>query len=530
MESHKNVSRAAGAVGGMTLVSRLFGFIRDAVIAMMYGSSSAADAFFVAFRIPNLQRRLLGEGAIGSAFIPVFSEYLGKNSEKEAWNLAASLFNILVLFLAATAALIYFFAPWVIAVFAPGFLDEPDKFDLAVQLTRWMSPFLIFIGLAAFCMGVLNSFKIFALSAAAPTMLNISMILAALFLTPYFDEPILALAVGVLIGGCIQFAVQFYAVVKKGFRFVSGFNWKSPGIVRIGKLILPAIFGLAVYEVNIMVDTLLASLLAAGSISYLYYANRLVQLPMGVFAVALSVAILPTLSDQAAKKNFSELIQTLNFGIRLILFITIPSMVGLIILRFPIVNALWERGEFDRATTDGTAFALLFYSLGLCAFAGIKVVVAAFYSLQDTKTPARIGVYAMILNVVFCLLLMGPLAHGGLALATTLSSLFNAGALVFILKKRFGLMGGRKILASIGKTAISTLIMGIAVYYFNDAFYDPDSLLFIKLGVLTTAIFLGVCIFIAAASVLKNEELAFLKKMWREKKSSSPAVQGDYND
>ncbi len=530
MESHKNVSRAAGTVGGMTLVSRLFGFLRDAVIAMMYGASSSADAFFVAFRIPNLQRRLLGEGAIGSAFIPVFSQYLGEKSEKEAWNLAASLFNILVLFLTATTALIYFFAPWVIAVFAPGFLDQPDKFDLAVQLTRWMSPFLICIGLAAFCMGVLNSFKVFALSAAAPTILNISMILAALFLTPYFDEPILALAVGVLIGGCIQFAVQFWAVLKKGFRFVSGFNWRNPGIVRIGKLILPAIFGLAVYEVNIMVDTLLASLLAEGSISYLYYANRLVQLPMGVFAVALSVAILPTLSDQAAKNNFSELIQTLNFGIRLILFITIPSMAGLVILRFPIVNALWERGEFDRATTDGTAFALLFYSLGLCAFAGIKVVVAAFYSLQDTKTPARIGIYAMLLNIVFCLLLMGPLAHGGLALATTLSSLFNVGALVFILKKRFGLIGGKKIVASIGKTSLSTLLMGAAVYFFNDAFYNPDAVLLVKLTVLAATIFLGVGLFLAISSLLKNEELTFLKKMFRERKSADPALQNDYND
>ena len=509
MENNKKVSRAAGAVGGMTLVSRIFGMLRDLVIAMQFGSSAAADAFFVAFRLPNMQRKILGEGAVSAAFIPVFSDILNTKGEKSAWEMTANLLNILFALLVAVTLAMVVFSPAVVTVFAPGFLDDPEKFALTVELTRWMAPYLIFIGLAALCMGILNTFGVFALPAAAPVVLNICMIAGVLFISPLMEEPIFGLAIGVLAGGLLQLLVQIPATVKNGLRFVFSFKVKHPDIIKIGKLMVPVIFGLAVYEINMLVDTLLASLLPGGSISYLYYGNRLVQLPLGVFGVALGVAILPMLSRQASQKEFPELVKTLAFGIRLILFITVPATVGLIVLRFPIVNTLWERGEFLRVSTEGTATALLYYSIGLCAFAGIKIIAPAFYSLQDTKTPVKIAAWSMLLNIVLNLVLMGPLKHGGLALATSIAALFNIVLLIYYLRKRLGLMGGRKILLSTFKLALSSTLMGLLIYFCNDAWFDPLDSLGVRVMVLTGCIFAGIISFGMASYWMKNEELHF---------------------
>lgn len=519
MESNIKVSQAAGTVGSMTLVSRILGFIRDTAIATIFGSSSVTDAFFVAFRIPNMQRGLLGEGAANAAFIPVFSEYLNTKGEKEAWNLASAFFNVLCVILLITVAGMIVFAPVIITVFAPGFIDNPDKFDLAVTLTRWMAPFLIFMGLGALCAGILNAFKVFALPAAAPALLNIAMILAIFLISPWMEKPILGLAIGVLVGGLSQFLAQMPAVFRKGFTLISSLDWKHPGIVKMAKLLGPSVMGLAAYEINLMVDTLLASLLPEGSISYLYYANRLVQLPLGVFGVALGVAILPILSEHAARKETHELINTISFGIRLILFITVPASVGMIMLRFPIVNALWERGEFTRMATEGTAFALLCYAVGLFACAGVRVIVSAFYSLQDTKTPTKIGIYSIILNIALNLILMGPLKHGGIALATSLAAMFNMLALIYILRKRLGRLGGRKILASVLNLSVAVAGMGIVVYFSSHAFYDPRSVLGFKLLVLSACILGGLVSFVYISMLMKNEELIFLKGLLNRRRA-----------
>ncbi len=522
MENNQKVGKAASAVGGMTMVSRLLGFIRDLVIAMQFGATAAADAFFVAFRIPNIQRKILGEGAVSAAFIPVFSEIRSQKGGQEAWKMTANLFNILLTLLVTSSMALALLAPFVIMVFAPGFIDTPDKFDLTVLLTRWMAPYLLFIGLAVFCMGILNAYNIFALPALTPALLNICMISGALFISPQLDEPVLGLAFGVLAGGVLQFVVQFPNVIRCGFKFIPSIEWKNAEVIRIGKLMIPVIFGLAVYEINMLVDTLLASLLPEGSISYLYYGNRLVQLPLGVFGVALGVAILPMLSSQAANKELSEMIKTIAFGIRLILFITIPATVGLILLRFPIVNTLWERGEFDRLTTEGTATALLYYSMGLCAFCGIKVIAPAFYSLQDTKTPAKVGVYSMMVNIILNLILMGPLKHGGLALATSIAALFNVVLLIHFLRKRLGLMGGRKILSSMIKLFIASAIMGIVVYFFNLTLFDPTASLGIKLMVLSAEIGIGVILYALLSRLFKNEELTFLVELASKRGKQSP--------
>ena len=517
MESNEKLSKAAGTVSGMTLVSRVFGFFRDMVIAMAFGSSPSADAFFVAFRIPNMQRRILAEGAMTAAFIPVFTETLTKKGESVAWKLAANLFNILILVLSSASLLILIFSPAVITIFAPGFIDEPGKFELTVKLTRCMAPYLFFIGLAAFCMGILNNMKVFALPAAAPISQNISMILSILFISPLMDEPIMGLAIGVVVGGALQLFIQLPAVLKKGMPFEKTLNFKQKEVFKIARLMGPVILGIAVYELNIMIDTLIASLLPGGSISYLYYGIRLVQLPLGIFAVALGVALLPTLSGQAAKGNLKELVQTLGFSIRLILFITIPATVGLIILREPIINTLWERGEFLASTTDGTAIALLYYSIGLCAYSGIKIIAPAFYSLQDTKTPAKIGIYSMILNTVLNLLLMGPLQHGGLALATSIAALFNVALLIYYLRKRLGLMGGRKILRSTLKMALAALAMGIITYLGRENFFYNSDPLLIRLFVLTACISIGMLVYALLSHFMRNEEWRFLLDLTKKK-------------
>ena len=506
----KTLSKAAGAVSGMTILSRIFGFIRDAFIAMTFGSSTAADAFFVAFRIPNMQRRVLGDGAVSSAFIPVFAEVLAQNGKQAAQELTANIFNILLILLSTASLILFIFSPAVITVFAPGFLDNPAKFKLTVDLTRWMAPYLFFIGLTAFSMGILNSLKVFALPAATPILQNILMIASMIILVPQMEEPIFGLAIGVVIGGALQVLIQLPLIRKKGYGFKKYLRFKQPEVIKIAKLMGPAIFGLAVYEVNLLVDTLLASTLAEGSISYLYYGNRLVQLPLGVFATALAIVLLPTLSRHAAQGELKNLVKTLSFSIRFILFITIPATIGLIILREPIVNTLWERGAFLHTTTQNTAVALLYYSIGLCAFSGIKIIAPAFYSLQDTKTPAKIGIYSMGLNIVLNLILMGPLKHGGLALATSLSALFNVIVLMHYLRKRLGLLEGRKIFKSSIKVSIAAGAMGLTTYFTKETFFNFNDPIEIRIAGLFACISSGILIYALISHFFRNEEWQFL--------------------
>ena len=514
----KTLSKAAGAVSGMTILSRIFGFIRDAFIAMTFGSSTAADAFFVAFRIPNMQRRVLGEGAVSSAFIPVFAEVLAQNGKQAAQELTANIFNILLILLSTASLILFIFSPAVITVFAPGFLDNPEKFKLTVDLTRWMAPYLFFIGLTAFSMGILNSLKVFALPAATPILQNILMIASMIILVPQMEEPIFGLAIGVVIGGALQVLIQLPLIRKKGYGFKKYLRFKQPEVIKIAKLMGPAIIGLAVYEINLLVDTLLASTLAEGSISYLYYGNRLVQLPLGVFATALAIVLLPTLSRHAAKGELKNLVKTLSFSIRFILFITIPATIGLIILREPIVNTLWERGAFLHTTTQNTAVALLYYSIGLCAFSGIKIIAPAFYSLQDTKTPAKIGIYSMGLNIVLNLILMGPLKHGGLALATSLSALFNVIVLMHYLRKRLGLLEGRKIFKSSIKVSIAAGAMGLITYFTKETFFNFNDPIEIRIAGLFACISSGILIYALISHFFRNEEWQFLLDMKNDKR------------
>ena len=516
---NRRVARAAGVVGSATLLSRIFGFIRDMVVAGFFGAGFATDAFFVAFRIPNLLRRLFAEGSLTISFIPVFTEYLKKKSKEDAIGLANAAFTLLSIILVIVSLAGIFFSPLIVKIIAPGFSKVPDKYELTVFLTRLMFPYIFFISLVALCMGILNSLRHFAAPALAPVVLNICIIAAAILLRNLFPEPIISLAIGVIIGGILQLAMQFPFLVKMGVKLRPSFDFKHPGIKRIGILMLPAVFGAAVYQINIFISTLLASFLPGGSISYLYYADRIVQLPLGVFAIAVGTASLPSLSEQASSGDLEEMKKTISFSLRLIFFITIPAMIALIALRVPIISVLFQRGEFDYQSTILTSQALLYYAVGLWAFSAIRVVVSAFYSLQDTKTPVKVAIAALFVNAVLSVILMFPMKHGGLALATSIASAVNIMILFFLLKKKIGQFLDREFYGSIVKVILSSLAMWGTIALVNYIFpWNNEGAFNERFIILVSGIAVGLSTFLIASFILKSSEMMMVFEIVKRKK------------
>ncbi|MBI3581665.1 MAG: murein biosynthesis integral membrane protein MurJ [Nitrospinae bacterium] len=460
---HPSVLRSAVVVGFFTLLSRVFGFLRDMVVANYFGARSAADAFFVAFRIPNMFRQLTAEGALSAAFVPLFTKTMMEDREK-AMRFANNLLVTLTVALTGAVVVMIIFSPLLLKVIAIGFTGDAAKFDLTVNLTRLLFPYLIFISLAAVFMGMLNSFHHFSSPAASPVLLNLAIIVCTIFLRGYFSLPVYALVVGVLLGGLLQLAVQVPFAIREGFVFRPVFDPGSRLIRRVVTLSIPATFGIAVAEVNLLVDTMLASLLGEGAVSYLYYAQRLVQFPMGVFGVAMSTALLPTLSRQSSGGQAGKMVETVSESFRITMFLIIPSMVGLFALREPIVRLIYEHGEFTRLHTANTAFTLAFFTLGLLSFSGVKIFVSAFYAMGDTKTPVKIAALAMALNVALNLILMWPLKQAGLALATSMSSTINMALLAWLLRKRLGRLDGRRIFKSFKGITFSALVMAGVIY------------------------------------------------------------------
>ena len=510
MEEQTRVTKAAGVVGAATLLSRILGFVRDVVIAGFFGAGMASDAFFVAFRIPNLLRRLFAEGSLSIAFIPVFTEYLTRHGEATAFDLARAAVRWLSILLVAGAGCGILLAPLIIQVIAPGFTDSPQKYALTVFMTRLMFPYIFFIGLVALSMGILNVLGHFAAPALAPVLLNLGIIGAAFWIAPHLPQPVVALAIGVMIGGVLQLALQLPFLIQKGFYFWRRANLRHPGLKRIVLLMAPTVLGAAVYQINILIGTLLASLLPEGSVSYLYYADRLVQFPLGIFAIALATAVLPSLSRLASAGDMVGLKETFAYAMQLVLFISIPAMVGLIILREPIVALLFKRGEFDAHTTHMTAIALMHYSVGLWAFSGVRIVVATFYALQDTKTPVRMAVISIVANIALGIALMGPLRHGGLALATSLASILNLGLLLGALRRRLGWLKGREILRSTVKTGVCSLVMGAIVWVMGVYLIPGNGGASRLLITLTGTILTGVALYAVMAFLFKSRELGAL--------------------
>jgi len=423
-------------VGGMTVISRILGFIRDMVIAHTFGAGTSSDAFFVAFKIPNFMRRLFAEGAFSQAFTPVLSEYKTQRDAPSIKQLvdqvAGHLGSILLLF-TITGIVI---APLLVLIFAPGFVQHQEKYDLTVVMLQITFPYVLFIALTAFAGAILNTHGRFAASAFTPVLLNVCLIGAAVWLAPRFEQPVMALAYGVFIGGLVQLAFLLPFLYRLHLLPRPRFKLHDDGVKRIYRLMIPALFGVSVSQINLLMDTLMASFLMTGSISWLYYSDRLMEFPLAVFGLALATVMLPDLSKSVARGDMRNFNNTLDWALRWVFLIAVPSMLGLITLAGPILTTLFHNGEFGDNDVLMTARSLVAYTMGLLGFVLIKVLASGFYSRQDTRTPVKIGVIAMISNIVLNLTLIWPLAHAGLALATSLSALLNASLLYHALRKQ----------------------------------------------------------------------------------------------
>ncbi len=425
--------KSTASVGSMTLLSRLLGLARDIVIARFFSASDAADAFFVAFKIPNFLRRLFAEGAFSLAFVPVLTEYRNNYTAAQTRDLidrvAGTLGAILLLLsLFGVAA-----SPLLISVFAAGFLDQPAKFDLTADMLRLTFPYILLISMTAMAGGILNTWKRFAVPAFTPVLLNLSMIGCAMYLSPRLDVPITALAWGVLLAGVAQLLFQLPFLYRAGLLPRPKWGWRHAGVQKIIKLMIPALFGSSVAQINLLFDTFIASFLMTGSVAWLYYSDRLLEFPLGVFGIALATVVLPNLSEAHYKEGATHFNDTLRWAIQLSLLIAVPATFGLFLLAQPILATLFEYGAFSANDSMMAAYSLMAYSLGLPAFILIKILASGFYARQDTRTPVRIGIQAMIfnmvLNVVFVVTMLQTdfiAPHVGLALATTASAYFNA--------------------------------------------------------------------------------------------------------
>jgi putative peptidoglycan lipid II flippase len=518
--SEGQVVRALGGIAGATLLSRVLGFVRDMVVARAFGAGPITDAFFVAFRIPNILRRLLAEGALSTAMIPVFTDYMARDDRPELHRMLRAVLGLALLALTVTTVLGIVFAPAILLAIAPGFMDDPAQASLAVSLTRIMFPYLLLVGLAAMATGILNSRGRFFASALGPAVLNVGMILAVLVLSRHLDPPIVSLAIGVLAGGLGQLLVQVPSLSACGLLITPSRELGHPVIARVTRLLLPAVFGLAAVQLMVFVNTLLASLLPLGSISYLYYADRVMEFPLGVFGIALASASLPVMSRHAAAQDHRALADTLNFALRLALYVSVPSTVGLVALRTPIVRVLFERGRFGPAETAATAEALAWYAIGLAGFAGSRIVAQTFYARSEPATAVRWGIVSVVANVVAALALMGPLGHSGLAGAASVGAYVNLVSLLVIARRRLGRLGGRALVNGLVRTLVAALPLA-AVCWLATSWWPQHPSFVIDAAWLATTIAAGTGVFWAASAALGISERTALLNLYRRRSRDS---------
>lgn len=509
VSSHeRQVVGALGSIGGATLASRVLGFVRDAVVAQVFGAGPITDAFFVAFRIPNILRRLLAEGALSTAVIPVFTDYAMSRPRPEMLQMLRAVLGAALIVLGLTSILGVLTAPWLLTIIAPGFAADPGQFDLAVRLTRVMFPYLLLVGLGAFAMGVLNSQGRFFAAALGPAMLNVGMIAAVLALARHVDPPVLSLALGVLLGGVGQLLIQAPDLKRIGLLVGPSRDLRHPALIRIARLLLPAVFGLAAVQVMVFVNTLLASLLPVGSISFLYYADRVMEFPLGIFGIALASASLPAMARQAAARDTAGVAATLNFALRLAAYVSIPATVGLVLLSTPITRVLFQRGRFGPEDTAATAIALIWYAVGLVGFAGARIAAQAFYAVARPGIAVRLGALAIAVNLVAAAALMYPMGHAGLACASSIGAYVNLFGLLWAARRDFGRLGGRALAISILRTMAASA--PLAVWCVIMLWVAPASGLAPEAAWLAITIAGGAAVFLGASAVVGCPERATL--------------------
>lgn len=499
----KKIIKYAGSVSAGTAISRIFGYIRDMLVAYMFGAGMFADAFYAAFRIPNLIRRMLGEGSFSAAFVPVFSEYLHTKTKSETQKLINVVFTALFFVLLIITILGVFFSPLLVKMIAYGFTSDPEKLQLTIELTRLMFPFLIFICLAAMLSALLNTLNSFFIPAITPANLSFSEIIYILAVAPLLSpgNQIKGLAISVIFGGLGHFIMQYPALKNLGWHLKFDFNFNHPGIKKIIFLMIPSIIGISVDQINTFVDTICASFLGDGSITALYYSNRLMQLPLAIFGLAMATVSLPMMSKSVATKNIDELKDTLNFSVRVSIIALLPATVGLMAIGLPIIQVLFERGKFDTFASLLTNKALFYYVLGLPAFAITKIFANTFFSFQDTKTPVKIAFIVMFFHIVLCVILMKPLGVGGLALATSLSAYLNVIMLFYKLIQKIGKIGIKKIIISSLKAFTASVIMGVIAYQIMQITVLP------MIITLAISIICSVISFIILLKLLKSSEI-----------------------
>ncbi len=456
--------RSVATVGGYTALSRVLGFVRDILIAAILGAGWVADCFFVAFKIPNFFRRLFAEGAFNAGFVPVFSGLLSREGRESAQAFAEQALAVLLLALVVLVALLQAAMPLAMYGLAPGFVGQPEKFDLAVTLTRLTIPYLLFISLASLMAGVLNSLGRFAAAAAMPVLLNLCLISALLALGEVTDTPAHALAWGVAAGGMLQLLWIVEGCRRAGVRLRLRWPRLSPRVRELLRLMAPAAVGAGVVQINLLIDVIIGSLLPTGSLSYLFYADRLNQLPLGVVGVAVGTALLPLLSRQLAAGQEGPAMESQNRAIELAWLAAVPAAAALMVMAAPVIGVLFERGAFGPAETTATAAALAAYAAGLPAYVLVKVLGPGFFARKDTVTPVRFAIIAVAVNLVLNLVLMGPLQHVGLALATALSGWLSAGLLAVSLHRRGHLVADARLRRRLPRIVLSAAVMAAALW------------------------------------------------------------------
>ncbi len=519
------VARSVGKVSLATLLSRVLGLVRDQVFAALFGAGTAADAFNMAFRVPNLVRDLFAEGAMSASFVPTFTEWRAKHGDAAAWALARQLMSTLLAVLLAICALGWIAAPAIVKLMAGGFAAVPGKLELTVTLTRVMLPFLPAMALSAAAMGMLNARGVFFLPAFAPALLNIGMIVFGLALIPFCRAqgwPIItAMAVGVVLGGFLQFGVQLPALAKLGFAFRLEWPTWHPGVRRVAFLMLPATIGLAATQLNVFVSQAIAASFREGSVSWLQYAFRLMQLPIGLFGVAVATVSLPAMSRAAVGNDARQLRSTLSESVRLVFLLTVPSALFLAVFARPVIALLFQHGAFAADDTRATGDALLMYCIGLPAFAAVGIFTRAFYALGDTRTPVRSTFIAVGSNLALNLLFVGPLAglgleHRGLALATSATAILNLTQLAWLLRRRIGGIEGGRLLGSFVRITVASAVPAAALAGALVLWGDGAGLpVAARLGVVVGGGLAGLAMLAVALRILRVEELAMVGELAR---------------
>jgi putative peptidoglycan lipid II flippase len=511
--------KSIATVGFYTLASRLLGFVRDILIASYLGAGPVADAFFVAFKLPNFFRRLFAEGAFNAAFVPLFAARLAEAGHVAAERFATQVMSVMVVFLFCFITLLQICMPWLMTVIAPGFIGDPAKYSLAVDLAQTTFPYLLFISLVSLMGGVLNALDRFAAAAATPIILNIVLIMALLTATPYLPSPGHALAWGVAIAGIAQFLWLIAACRREGMRFILPRPRLTPRVRKLLRLMVPGAIGAGVVQINLLIDIVIASILPTGAVSFLYYADRVNQLPLGVVGVAIGTALLPLLSRQLRTGEIAAAANSMNRGMEIALLLTVPAAAALLVIAEPIVIVLFERGAFDPTISAATAQALMAYAVGLPAYVLIKVLAPGFFAREDTVTPVKIAIVCVVLNIALSLILIQFLAHAGIALATGISAWVNAGLLAWVLHRRGQHSADRRLWACIPRIALASAGMAAglwgALLWIGDLFANDLEL---RIAALAALIAFGMVLYFCFAALLGATRLSDVKDVLARKR------------